>query len=131
MDRSGWGEDCSLMDLSGWGEGAWEMVAAEMLLDDEMLGASAGAATSGSWVTEIEGEDTSRAEAGTIGEGASRGDNMAGEAASRAKTVRALRDEEGREMGEAADDLFVTTGFLRRPWKRTASPRKLPTTSSQ
>lgn len=55
-----------------------------------------------------------------------------GDGMSRAATVSALAEEPGREMGEdMADCRFVRTGFLRRPWKRTASATKLPTTPSQ
>ena len=61
----------------------------EMLLEDETLGAMGGEENSGSRVTEIVGDDNSRREV-TTGEGGSRTMDTAGEATSRAKTVRAL-----------------------------------------
>ena len=67
------------------------------------------------------GEGTSRG-GDMLGEGAPRKDDMAGEGASRARTVRPLREEEGREMGEAADWRFVSTGFLRRVRNLTKWP---------
>lgn len=57
---------------------------------------------------------------------------MAGDGMSHATTVSALAEEPGREMGEdVADYRFVRTGFLRRPWKRTALATKLLTMPSQ
>ena len=61
----------------------------EMLLEDETLGAMGGEESSGSRVTEIVGDDNSRREV-TTGDGGSRTMDTAGEATSRAKTVRAL-----------------------------------------
>ena len=40
---------------------------------------------------------------------------IAGDGLSRAATVKALCEEDGREMGETADWRLVRTGFLRRP----------------
>ena len=114
IDRSGCGEGCSSAGLSGCGEGAWENVAAETLLEDETLGAIGGETTSGSRVMDIVGDGTCRMEV-TRGEGASRADSTTGDEASRAETVNALWDEDGREMGDAADCLLVRTGFFRRP----------------
>ncbi len=93
-----------------------------MLLDDDTLGSIWGADTCGGGMSRMTNGDHELRGDRATGEKASRTDKTAGEGASRAETVNALCEDEGREIGEAADPRFVRTGFLRRPWKRMASP---------